>query len=203
MGEESAQMDPNVWGPPLWDMLFTIAFHCPQCSSELQDLFVLLEKVIPCRECRKSYATYRRQVKTTTVIRADTPNSAAMWLWTIHDMVNQKIGKICISFNKLEKRHRTMTVLTHDLSIFDLFCIIAIGAKASARQHVVDFIRLVARLLQDVPPFRLPQLLAGCPVSAERLFDDLFHVHMRLADAYGMIPNNRLDFDKQYAHAHA
>ena len=204
---DGQQMDPNVWGPPLWDALFFVAFCRNEQCEDLKTLFGLLEKVIPCQHCRRSYTMYRREVPPTSTIRADVPNAAAAWLWTIHDMVNQKLGKVCISFDRLVKRHATFTALTSDSVLLDLFCILALAAKPSAQIHVAHFVSVMLRLLPTEAGFRLPDILVLPPHTASpsdtSLLDRLYDAHLKLRDEKGMPPTTREAFDARLEHAYA
>lgn len=186
--ENGLSMDPNVWGPPLWDMLFSISFHAPAESyPDLQHIFVLLEKVMPCSHCRRSYSMYRKQLKPTTCIRKTDPSSAPIWLWTIHDMVNQKLGKICISFDKLQKRHGSISMLTNDLIVCDVFSIISESVKKELRGAATDFIMAVSRVLKTINPsfFKIPGLLERMPLQVESLQADVWKLNNAVRRNYG------------------
>lgn len=145
----SDNADPNVWGPPLWDLLFTFAYHIPPDAKRLifRELFRDLERVLPCQHCRRSYAMYRQQVAPLTSLK-DPALKPAAWLWTIHDMVNQNLGKIGISYEKLESRHAVFTCLTSPLSAVDLFCIMKPVIK---HDHLVSFISSVLAAARHCP----------------------------------------------------
>ena len=50
------ELHPYVWGPALWNVLFTIAFHAdPTVSDDVAALLSELRFTLPCRECRSSY----------------------------------------------------------------------------------------------------------------------------------------------------
>jgi Erv1 / Alr family len=81
-------MDTRFWGPPGWRLLHLISFS-PQSQGEYESLrawFELMEYVLPCKFCRRSYSEY---------IAADPfPEKAAdvpRWLWRIHNQVNKKL----------------------------------------------------------------------------------------------------------------
>lgn len=191
--DEAPSIDPNVWGPPLWDLLFSLIFRSDEKSvADLQHIFVLLEKVMPCSHCRRSYALYRKQLRPTSVV-TDT-DSAALWLWTIHDMVNQKLGKICISYDKLVKRHRAHAILTNDLIVIDLLGLIAEASRPNKRELVVDLTMAVARILERVNPtyFRLPTFLRRGPLRIDHLQLDLHRLSNELRADRGFAPR---DFD--------
>ena len=198
MKDELVQLDPNVWGPPLWDLLFSLAFKSRAPAADWQVLFGLLEKVIPCQQCRRSYSIYRKQVQVSNV-RDDIPYSAALWLWTIHDMVNQKLGKICISYDKLEKRHKATSMITHDFLIVDVFCMLALTSKGS---HVKAFIEQIVKIMSSVQQFfKLPSAMIA--LSEIHLIDDLYTVYRNLNELYDRPSISRLIFTEQYAHAYA
>ena len=150
MLSEPMQMDPNVWGPPLWDLLFTLAFRSADVKN-IAELFRLLEKVIPCQHCRRSYAVMMNQHKLTLI--TDAQDSAAVWLWTVHDMVNQKLGKVAINFEVLKKKHKSFLALTSDLLVVDLLGMMTFVAKD---EYVSVFAAKLIDLLRTLPGFRLP-----------------------------------------------
>lgn len=128
--------DPNVWGPPLWDLMFTLAFRLPHKDVAIViDLFAQLEKVLPCQSCRRSYAVFRKQLSPLTSLRMDN-TKAALWLWTIHDMVNQKLDKSAISYDALKTKHKYITSLAHPMSALDILHIMLLHVKP---EYVADF----------------------------------------------------------------
>lgn len=194
---DAAHVDPNVWGPPLWDLLFTLAFRSPLANREvLIELFSMLEKVIPCQHCRRSYTVYAKQVRPITKSQ---PESAALWLWTVHDMVNQKLGKIAIDFEKLQKRHQSFTLLTNDLVAVDLLALMLLVIK---KDHVRRFALLLCRLTSDIAGFRLHQLLEG-RIDEEPLMDTLYSCHIALAKEATLESVTREEYVKRIEQAYA
>ena len=168
---EAVQMDPNVWGPPLWDLLFVIAFRSSDTDKMVQ-LFGLMERVIPCQHCRRSYSVYMKQCRLSR-IQADRPDSAAAWLWTMHDMVNQKLGKIAINFDMIKKRHASLMPLSNDLLAIDLFAMMAFVVKET---HLISFISTVAELLRPLPGFRFGVIWDAA--SKDPLMERLYAAHL-------------------------
>lgn len=205
--DDGQSMDPNVWGPPFWDFLFCLCFKSPAatCTLDLQHVFILLETVMPCSHCRRSYALYRKELRPSAAIRATEPESAAMWLWTIHDMVNQKLGKICISYDKLRKRHLGTTMITHDLLIVDLYCMVALAVKRSQRDKVVNFVQTTLRILKATSPiFALPVVAEEHPIAAkETLLEDLWRLRNAIRVRNRLPEQEMADFRRQYEQCHA
>ncbi len=184
----SSDVDPNVWGPALWNILFYVSFRYPNRTEELEQLFRLLEKILPCQECRRSYTTYKKQIPFDG--RTTTP---AAWLWTIHDMVNQKLGKICISFDRLELRYELFTTTTSDFELFDTFCIIA--SASTEEEAAGQFVHTVSTLLQKNNLFRLPSIVMQNDPTKSL---DLFLIGQELYQSYDMPPMGRDQFESRY-----
>lgn len=170
-------MDPDVWGPPLWDLLFTVAFQSRD-RARVVTLFGLLEKVIPCRACRRSYAQCL-QCHAMSHIREGRPDSAAIWLWTIHDMVNQKLGKTAISFEKVKKRHMAFSRLTHDLLVVDLLTAMTLVGTESCVQ---EFATTLCEILRHVDGFRVAEVLN---TSSSPFIDCLYRAHVNVSEGVG------------------
>ena len=196
----AVQIDPNVWGPPLWDLLFTLSFKSTAKATAFQSLFALLDKVIPCQHCRRSYVVYRKEVRPTTYIRQGVDHAAAQWLWTIHDMVNQKLGKICISYEALKKRHASTTLLTNDFLLVDL---LAMMQRAVPNEHVYEFARIVIPMTEGCDGLRARTLCDDLFQSDRALADDIYTLYGRLCELHGIDPSTRDAFDARIALSHA
>ena len=133
----------------------------------------------------------------------------SMWLWVIHDMVNQKLGKICISYEKLKTRHDVVKHLVSDFVVMDIMILLLIGSNANIKPKTTDFMRIIMRLLKQCNPifFKLPTLFEAHMRNAsfrssndKRVLsmDDMFQLHQALYTAYGLPTTSRSDFDAQY-----
>ena len=182
--DESILSDPNIWGPPFWDILFTFAFHLPpQHISIVVDMFALLEKVLPCQSCRRSYALFRKQVSPLSSLRV-TNTKAAEWLWTIHDMVNQKLDKTAISYDKLALKHKYITSLAHPMSVLDMLFIMSRTVKP---KYVAEFATVMQKAAAVCPAMgKLSEALQTPNITEENLSTVLFEAHNFLRVQYGM-----------------
>jgi hypothetical protein len=77
-------MDTRFWGPSGWEMFHRIATH----SKNPHDILRNIGEVLPCKFCRNST---RRFVKINPY-RKDDPE---LWLYEIHNMVNNKLRSQC------------------------------------------------------------------------------------------------------------
>lgn len=152
-------IDPNVWGPSFWDALFYISFNIDLSKyyADVQTLFHLLEVMLPCSHCRRHYSVYKKQVPPVSNIKKEEKYSAAMWLWIIHDMVNQNLGKVCISYEKLEKKHTSLTCITSDFIIFDIVVFMWMSSKKNVK--VYNGITIFLNLLYTIRKFKVCEVL--------------------------------------------
>ncbi len=104
-------MQTIKWGPGLWTSLHCMTFNYPENPSEVdkdnyKNFFNLLSVMLPCVYCRDSYRIYIKYFKI-----EDFYNSRiglCFWLYTLHNIVNEKIGKPLITFNKCIKIYENM-----------------------------------------------------------------------------------------------
>lgn len=89
---------PSVWGPSLWRVLHCLTIRAsqnrssPKCKEdekrELAWLFVHLESIISCIECKKHIEEYKKK----NPLPSD-PAAYAEWTWVFHEAVNERLGK--------------------------------------------------------------------------------------------------------------
>ena len=54
-------MDPELWGPPIWSLLFSISFRAKaEDISDISEILKLLEKLVPCPSCRAHYVVNKK-----------------------------------------------------------------------------------------------------------------------------------------------
>ena len=202
-GDDIMQTDPHVWGPPLWDLLFTLAFSAPASHlSAIMDLFACLEHVLPCAECRRSYAAYRKQTLPLMTLRTSSV-TAAEWLWTIHDMVNQKLDKPSFSYDRVVFKHRQMRCLAHPLSALGLLRLMA-ATPSSSNLHLARFTRCLLRLSAVCPGMTDLADAFGRDQVSDRNLDallqralDALHTKYDIARVDGKVPLSLMQSHQQ------
>lgn len=78
-------MDTRFWGPSGWQLFHLIAFKTPSAAARavLDDM----KDVLPCKFCRAS---------TTEFVNSHPPSQPyGKWLYTIHNLVNNKLRRQC------------------------------------------------------------------------------------------------------------
>tara|TARA_B100001741_G_scaffold274296_1_gene243941 strand:+ start:3102 stop:3707 length:606 start_codon:yes stop_codon:yes gene_type:complete len=197
---EENSMDPNVWGPSLWDLLFYIACNVDIKTQydRILSLFQLLETMLPCSQCRRHYATYRAEVPPLSQIKRNKPESAAIWLWVIHDMVNQSIGKHCISYEKVKKKHEALTCIVSDTSVFDCFMFIWFSSKKKIK--LAEGLQITLDLLKSIQHFHICTILQD-KIDETWKESDMLDAKNKILSLYGKKEQTLDEFIKQYSSA--
>lgn len=97
-------MKTQTWGPPMWKTLHAVSFGYPEnpgpsCKNAYKDFFASLKSVLPCSPCRRHYA---RMISTPTCKLSNkifrNRNTLTRWLVRLHNTVNRKMRKPCLSY---------------------------------------------------------------------------------------------------------
>jgi hypothetical protein len=167
-------MDASVWGPPLWDSLFSICFRMTQNEASLrhcEDMMKRLRYTIPCKHCRRSYNEFVRKHP----IIFESFGTPSKWLWKCKDNVNRKLQKPYKSYPDVEKRFTTFHSLTSETVILDLLVLMAMECDDDNAHHILSFASTVGHLVTPIfgPSFssRL-RICAGSKSAAKSVTAD-------------------------------
>jgi hypothetical protein len=108
VGMIPSQQSPSIWGAILWELLHAIGVRTGRSphrlrADELRTLRWLvnhLESIVPCQECRAHIEEYRRFHPPPD----ESPGDYNEWFWQFHEAVNQRLGKVGISFSEVCSR---------------------------------------------------------------------------------------------------
>lgn len=90
-------MDPNVWGPPLWFIMHSVAMNYPEANPSYveqrnhYDFYHSLRNVLPCGVCREHYASLIKQYPLNPYL--ESRDQLVSWVVLIHNKVNLRYGK--------------------------------------------------------------------------------------------------------------
>lgn len=124
-------MGPEVWGPIFWTTMHIVSMGYPEKPSNEEqtaaaNFYNSLATVIPCPICREHYAFILKDMPVETTSRTALIN----WCFTIHNKVNEKLGKSAISweqFIETAKRLRD-TGSIHSTNSYEPILFLAVGA---------------------------------------------------------------------------
>lgn len=115
--------DPIIWGPAMWNVLFEAAFRLPKDACVR--LFQEMSNLLPCLHCRKSYGLYVERFPPSKCINSE-DLSAARYIWSVKDSVNQKLGTACLPFSVTCSRFMTFTQRSSAHDVLDCLGILAL-----------------------------------------------------------------------------
>ena len=121
------QMDPAVWGPACWRLVFTSCFRLPR--QRCLDLFDALRYVLPCVHCRRSYRMHLQRLPPDVAISSNDPDAPAKFAWAIKDYVNGKLGAGALPFSVLRARHAVFAAPVSRMDVADLLCCMAMQVE--------------------------------------------------------------------------
>ena len=90
-------MNPEIWGPPFWFIVHTIAIAYPEKNPTFierrnhYDFFRNLQHVIPCMECRRNYCAHFKKYPIGPFL--DNKYSLVQWTIIMHNAVNRVQGR--------------------------------------------------------------------------------------------------------------
>lgn len=143
-------MDPNVWGPKLWDTIILCTYRLSTEESLL--LFKAMTELIPCSHCLNSYKYFYNKLSPEKYT-----GGPEKWIWTIHDMVNQKLGKHGAPFSRIDARYKTFT---HPVSVYDVFDIlIIIATQVKTDESLQAFKSIIPLYKQLIRPTDFSEFL--------------------------------------------
>ena len=88
----------KIWGPGLWRFMHTISFHIPdvlddETKDAFMDFFYALTLILPCTVCRYNVVESLVILGGLRVKLFETKKSTAQFIYTLHNLINQCVGK--------------------------------------------------------------------------------------------------------------
>lgn len=95
-------VDPAVWGPPLWSSVHTLALKAdsdgPEGLVPFKEFLNSLTFLLPCNNCRHEFNKYY------SVHGAPEPMDCFGWTVRLHNFVSQRLGKTSAQMSESEAR---------------------------------------------------------------------------------------------------
>ena len=136
-------MDPSIWGPKVWDFLLNISLKAdPQYVLPVIDMYAAC---LPCIHCRRSFKEYCKQLPPTSMAKSS--EELFKWVWTMHDMVNQKLGKQSLTYEKTKRRYSTFMCYISCIDVVDILtCMVCCTYKEDNQEGMFK----IASSLPDI-----------------------------------------------------
>ena len=155
-------MDPNIWGPKLWNIVFDICWGLRSSKQSLEHsqsiklFFTSLKYLLPCKYCRESYVRFFDE------LQGPPPCSdkALEWAYNLRNKVNDKLKKHDRpTFDKVQRRMKTYHSLASQHDVLDVLFIMATNYMADEERPEEHNIKKAwFWIMMNVLPFVLENL---------------------------------------------
>lgn len=185
-------MDPAIWGPKTWDVLFVAALNLD--PSEVAPLVELYAECLPCVHCRRSFAVYRGQMPCESM--SGSRDSLFKWVWAMHDMVNQKLGKPSLTMDRARRRYQSFSSYVSCTDVVDVLTCMTCCAHKEGNAAGLE------RVAQSMPEIRalLAHVLGGRAAarhvpteapSGATVVDEVLRLRAAVRRAFDLPPETR------------
>lgn len=143
-------MQPILWGPSLWQALFSCAWTCK--TADVEALRTLLLHVIPmtlpCAKCRQHFVDHLPIVHRRARGEPKTPDHAFRWLWYLKDEVNKTLGRTSVPLSNVTEKHVFHGGIVDDVALGDTLVLVALDTHTLHRDDLfLELCTLLVRLL--------------------------------------------------------
>jgi hypothetical protein len=175
-------MNPTIWGPGLWRILSDVAYHSDLAHStnkthheKVVQFFRSLQYLLPCRYCRDSYSSY---INTLPPHKHVSKRQALGWVFTIHELVNDKLRKTeRLSWELYVQRMATWTRASSVADVWDFCFIVGINMKTTVSSAVKE--KWLVRFHE-----LLPEVYPNMSLKRTLSWGALTYADVRSADKY-------------------
>jgi hypothetical protein len=123
----------------VWALLFTLAFssRSPRDVDDVRTLLRVLPALLPCRHCRRHCERYGGQLD---VGACKTGDDLGAYLWSLKDMVNQRLRRPSCDFVVVRERYDASRAALEACALLEVLTLLACGlgsdtAAIGAFQH--------------------------------------------------------------------
>jgi hypothetical protein len=90
---------PEFWGAGTWKLLYSVVFDNENEDRTDEDIICLLkilEKTLPCDDCRKHYKAY--------IVSNPPEGNLKIWVNNLHNSINDRLGKPRVNIKIIESQ---------------------------------------------------------------------------------------------------
>ena len=161
-------MDPNIWGPKLWNIIYDIGYMCEHYHSRhkappkilgnsIRTVFESFVSLLPCIYCRESYKFFYYNK-----FHGNPPpigRGALRWTYRLKDLVNKKLGKKSIPYSEFKKRMDTWASASCDADVLRILFMFGKNVYCQSKEVTILckkqwYKKLwvsLARILKEIP----------------------------------------------------
>jgi hypothetical protein len=143
-------MEPALWGPGLWHLLFAITWNCKG-----GDAFATLKRIVlvhvplllPCQLCQNHYVRNNESLRR-RLGEPNDPSKMFEWLYYLKDEVNKTLRTRSVALAHFRARYDAFGARLDDVCVADTLLMVAIGKEDDGDDDVfVEMCHAMAPLL--------------------------------------------------------
>jgi hypothetical protein len=150
---------PTVWGPTLWDLIFSLAFQTED-MVKFKEFVKLLAIALPCVTCRTSYSLHFESLKH---ISLNNKEETISWVYKLKRMVNAKLHKSECNIKKEEFMQKYI-VYGHTIqgpNLMDTLVMISLASFDKHAEKLKRFFVLIGEMTSKFLTGPIPSLLCA------------------------------------------
>jgi hypothetical protein len=125
-------INPKIWGPPMWDSLFYIAFSYPEINpskiekENIYNYLISIGEILPCENCRIHFRNNLKENPLTEQILASRKN-IILWLLSIKNNISISKQESEMTYDMIINKYmKAKYNYKYEICIFIIFLIILI-----------------------------------------------------------------------------
>lgn len=165
-------MDPKIWGPPMWAILYEVCRNADNYPSKVDYISEFTEALrwsLPCSECRASF----------TIILSFIPPTRPYldWVWKVRNVVNQKLQcpiSACITLEQFKSRVKSWKRFATSETVITILNILLFhflkNISLVPKEHLKGLARFISLLPHVLPQHLIPTQLNQILFSKEECY---------------------------------
>ena len=146
-------MEPTLWGPGLWHLLFSITWNCKddnEFAAAKRIALVHVPLLLPCKLCQNHYVRNNASL-TRRLGQPKNPTELFEWLYYLKDEVNKTLRTRSIALPHFRARFATVGATLNDVLVADTLLMIAVGKENDGDDDVFVEMCLAMEPLLPLP----------------------------------------------------
>jgi hypothetical protein len=152
----SININPSIWGPLIWNLLYEFAKHAHKLSEFAEDyknVIKCLPHILPCTKCRNHcIQAYNERINAINVNNNDFPE----WIWKMKSIVNTNTNAVNLNLENYIHRLNVWSIFITESSLWDLLFMLSYSYPRyddhdSIRQsYYIIFFKSVSRICEQI-----------------------------------------------------
>lgn len=140
-------MQPTLWGPGLWHLLFSISWNSHDFGRLSRIILYFVPQLLPCFKCQDHYV-HNHAILKRRLGEPQTTRDIFVWLYRLKEEVNKQTKMGNLPLRDLEDRYKLHGGRMDDVLVGDTLILMAIHAEDNGESELfVEFCTTLADML--------------------------------------------------------